>query len=90
VVYVNFFQPQMKLREKTRQGAKVTRHYDLARTPLKRLLGSDALSPASTGRSHRATPKRTRQSSNGRSAGSRTTLLELGRRKVKAEAETPI
>jgi hypothetical protein len=45
-LYVNFFQPQMKLLEKTREGAKVRRRYDEARTPYQRLLGSPHLSAA--------------------------------------------
>ncbi len=36
--YINFFQPQMKLVAKTRQGAKVTKRYDLARTPYQRVM----------------------------------------------------
>ena len=36
-LYVNFFQPQMKLVEKTRTGAKVHKRYDRARTPYQRL-----------------------------------------------------
>jgi hypothetical protein len=32
-LYVNFFQPQMKLVSKTRHGAKVSKRYDVARTP---------------------------------------------------------
>lgn len=40
-VYLNFFQPQMKLVEKTRQGAKVKKRYDKAQTPYRRLLSSD-------------------------------------------------
>jgi hypothetical protein len=39
-LYVNFFQPQMKLVSKTRSGAKVTKRYDAARTPYQRVLGS--------------------------------------------------
>jgi hypothetical protein len=39
-LYVNFFQPQMKLVEKTRRGAKVSRRYDTPRTPYRRLLAS--------------------------------------------------
>jgi hypothetical protein len=39
-LYVNFFQPQMKLRSKTRQGARVTRRFDEARTPYQRALES--------------------------------------------------
>lgn len=47
VPYVNFFQPQMKLLEKTRSGAKVRRRYDRARTPYRRALGSPFVSPES-------------------------------------------
>jgi len=36
-LYVNFFQPSMKLKSKTREGAKVRRYYDTARTPFQRL-----------------------------------------------------
>jgi hypothetical protein len=39
-LYVNFFQPQMKLFSKTRRGAKVTKRFDLARTPYQRVLES--------------------------------------------------
>jgi hypothetical protein len=39
-LYVNFFQPQMKLVSKTRTGAKVTKRYDAAQTPYRRLLAS--------------------------------------------------
>ncbi|MBA7656710.1 hypothetical protein ES703_64637 [subsurface metagenome] len=37
-VYVNYFQPVMKLVEKTRIGSRVTKRYDKARTPFKQLL----------------------------------------------------
>lgn len=37
-LYVNFFQPQMRLVSKTRHGAKVTKRYDTARTPYRRIL----------------------------------------------------
>jgi hypothetical protein len=47
VPYVNFFQPQMKLLEKTRQGAKVRRRYEPAVTPYRRLLASGELSDES-------------------------------------------
>ncbi|MCL5735432.1 MAG: DDE-type integrase/transposase/recombinase [Actinobacteria bacterium] len=40
----NFFWPQMKLVKKTRQGAKVHRLYDEARTPYQRLIASGFLS----------------------------------------------
>jgi hypothetical protein len=39
-LYTNFFQPQSRLIEKTRQGAKVSRRYDQARTPYQRILSS--------------------------------------------------
>ena len=39
-LYVNFFQPSMKLRSKQRDGAKVSRQYDVAQTPFQRLLAS--------------------------------------------------
>lgn len=43
-LYVNFFQPSMKLRIKHRDGAKVQRSYDPAKTPFHRLLGESVLS----------------------------------------------
>jgi len=42
-LYVNFFQPVMKLVKKTRQGAKVRKVYDTARTPYHRLLKAGVL-----------------------------------------------
>ena len=39
----NFFSPQMKLKEKTRDGARVTRRYDEAKTPYQRLLDAAVL-----------------------------------------------
>ena len=44
--YVNFFQPVMKLVGKSRQGAKVRKVYDTARTPYQRLLEAGVLSEA--------------------------------------------
>lgn len=38
--YVNFFMPSMKLLEKVRDGAKVTKRYDKAQTPYERVLAS--------------------------------------------------
>jgi len=38
--YVNFFMPSMKLLEKVRDGAKVTKRYDTAQTPYQRVLSS--------------------------------------------------
>jgi len=37
-LWVNFFQPQMRLVSKTRSGAKVTKRYDRARTPYRRIV----------------------------------------------------
>jgi hypothetical protein len=42
-LYVNFFQPTMKLLDKTRHGAKVHKVYETARTPYQRLLKLGAL-----------------------------------------------
>ncbi|MGH9168781.1 MAG: integrase [Acidimicrobiia bacterium] len=43
-LYVNFFQPQMRLVQKTRDGARVRRRYDRARTPYQRIIGSSEVS----------------------------------------------
>jgi hypothetical protein len=43
--YTNFCQPVRKLLGKTRQGAKVTKRYDRAQTPDRRLLATGILSP---------------------------------------------
>jgi len=45
-LYVNFFQPVMKLVSKTRHGAKVHKVYDVARTPYQRLLEAGVLTEA--------------------------------------------
>jgi hypothetical protein len=45
-LYVNFFQPVMKLVSKTRHGAKVHKVYDTARTPYQRALESGVLAEA--------------------------------------------
>ena len=45
-VYVNFFQPVMKLQHKTRHGARVHKVYDQAQTPYQRLLASEAVNEA--------------------------------------------
>jgi hypothetical protein len=46
-LYVNFFQPAMKLVSKTRYGAKVHRVYDTALTPYQRVLNSGAIEEVS-------------------------------------------
>lgn len=43
-LYINFFQPQMKLTSKTRRGAKVSKRFDVARTPYRRVLASPHVS----------------------------------------------
>jgi hypothetical protein len=44
-LYVNFFQPSMKLRQKSRDGSRVTRQHDRARTPYQRLVDAGVLAP---------------------------------------------
>jgi hypothetical protein len=45
-LYINFFQPTMKLVSKTRHGAKVYKVYDKAQTPYQRLLRATILTNA--------------------------------------------
>ena len=45
-LYINFFQPVMKLVHKTRHGAKVHKVYDTAQTPYQRLLMAGILTEA--------------------------------------------
>jgi hypothetical protein len=45
-LYLNFFQPTMKLISKTRHGAKVHKVYETAQTPYQRLLKLGLMSPA--------------------------------------------
>jgi hypothetical protein len=44
-LYVNFFQPSLKLLTKQREGGHVRRTYGPARTPFQRVLATDALTP---------------------------------------------
>lgn len=46
-LYINFFQPAMKLVSKTRHGAKVHRIYDIAQTPYQRVLKAGVTSEVS-------------------------------------------
>ena len=46
-LYVNFFQPSMKLRTKTRTGSRVRRVYGPAQTPFQRVLSSHVLDAGS-------------------------------------------
>lgn len=43
-LFVNFFQPSMKLIKKTREGSKVSKRYDTAQTPYQRMMGSESVS----------------------------------------------
>ena len=43
-LYTNFFQPSMKLIEKTRIGSKVLKKYDKPRAPYRRIIDSDTVS----------------------------------------------
>lgn len=45
-LFVNFFQPSFKLKEKIRTGARVVKHYHDPQTPCARLLSSDTISEA--------------------------------------------
>ena len=44
--YVNFFMPSMKLVEKVRDGARVTKRYDTPKTPYERVLASPQVTSA--------------------------------------------
>ena len=48
-LYTNFFQPVMKLIEKTRTGSTVKKKYDRARTPYRRVLESGFIPPEAKG-----------------------------------------
>lgn len=52
-LYTNFFQPTMKLTQKTRIGSKVTKKYDVARTPYQRVLDSSSITKADKDRLNR-------------------------------------
>lgn len=49
-LYINFFQPTMKLTEKTRTGPKVTKKYDKAKTPYQRVLEATLVSQSNKNR----------------------------------------
>lgn len=49
---VNFFEPSMKLTSKSRQGARVRKSYDEAKTPWQRLAAAKGLSPEAQERLH--------------------------------------
>ena len=43
-LFINFFQPSFKLKEKHRHGAKVVKRYHRPATPYQRLLGDERTS----------------------------------------------
>jgi hypothetical protein len=43
-LHTNFFMPSVKLVSKTRDGSRVTKHYDTPTTPYRRVLGSEHIS----------------------------------------------
>ena len=45
-LFVNFFQPSMKLIKKIRKGSKVSKRYDTAQTPYQRMMESEYVSQA--------------------------------------------
>lgn len=45
-LYVNFFQPSLKLVKKVRDGARVSKYYDEAQTPYQRILASESVDDA--------------------------------------------
>ncbi len=45
-LYVNFFQPSLKLVKKVRDGARVAKYYDEAKTPCQRILASESVDDA--------------------------------------------
>lgn len=45
-LFINFFQPSFKLKEKVRTGARVVKRYHAPQTPCSRLLGSEAIPDA--------------------------------------------
>jgi len=49
-LYVNFFQPSLKLVLKRREGSQVYRRYDIAQTPFQRLRAADVLDEAARAR----------------------------------------
>jgi len=72
-LYTNFFQPSMKLKSKQRDGARVRKTYDAARTPFRRVLESGSVAPEIKSRLERQfeslNPARLRAGSNGCSLG---------------------
>lgn len=85
--YVNFFQPQMRLVHKTRRGAKVTKRYDLARTPYQRLLASPEVAPEGKAELTRTYLRLNPAELKRRLTASQDKLLELNRTKTEQGKE---
>jgi hypothetical protein len=56
-LYVNFFQPSMKLLSKERIGGRTAKHYDKAQTPYQRALSANAIGEEQKGRLREAYQK---------------------------------
>ncbi len=89
-LYTNYFQPVMKLREKTRTGSRVTKKYDKARTPYGRVLTSrDIAKPVK--RTLRRDYKELNPASLGREIDRlRDRLHSVAERKVEAKARAAL
>jgi len=96
-LYNNFFQPSMKLQSKERQGARVKKTYDKARTPYQRLLDSSCLSEETKAQLRKryyllnpAQLKRQMEKLQQKLvASSVTTDLRRGRQRVSSRSATP-
>jgi len=51
-LFVNFFQPSFKLKEKVRRSRRIVKHYDAPQTPCARLLSSNDISEQVKARLH--------------------------------------
>jgi len=56
-LFVNFFQPSFKLKEKIRTGSRILKRYHAPETPTSRLLASNAVSSEVKARLHEITSK---------------------------------
>ncbi|MEX2374223.1 MAG: hypothetical protein WD942_01385, partial [Dehalococcoidia bacterium] len=80
-LYVNFFQPQMKLVAKTRRGAKVSKRFDSARTPYRRILESPWVDDEAKGRLTKTYLELNPAELKRRIGETQTRLLEINRTK---------
>ena len=80
--HTNFFMPSAKLVSKTRDGAKVTKHYDGPKTPYARVLLSEHVTDAAKRRlTAHATRRSTRSGSSAGSSSCKGDLYKLDSRK---------